>query len=363
MKPSTLKTGRSPSTQLRKVVFGGSPKKHDSHNQINRRHFLATSGAAMVLPLILPGCANFKTDEQRKAINYTFGPGSTAPYPVKKDTRFRVNNLRSGAIKTSQGWNVQDFAHSLFNPNSEEITISLKMDSDDPNFVFSNGQKGTFTKTYKVKPLFGVTDNVFRCPIFEKYKPDWPVSAETNFTGSVEFSSSKPFYYYLLHLTPACEAANVVDAYFAAWNPCRYDEAGVWDTDLNKFVIPYTNYWHNETTWKVGWHSTLVIRNNTDQTVTYAIRHIPFYGGQYNPESGQITFFKEESVDIRLQRNEEKRITLMELYGWSTNAMASMEGCLFISPDRTDATGNGTTMRLLIVPNESGKPLHDAISH
>lgn len=324
--------------------------------------FLTTNITRVVFAALLTvwSCSNPTSDEQIQAISY--GPDSTVPYPVKKDTVFRIDKLRSGAIKTEKGWNVQDFAHSLFNPNSEEITLNLKMVSDDPNFVFANGQIGTFTKIYKLKPMFGCTDNVFICPVFEKYKPNWPVSAKTNFTGSVEFSSSKSFYYYFLHETPVCESADVVEAYFNAWNPCRYDEAGVWDKDLNQFIIPYTNYWHNETSWKVGWHSTLVIRNNTEQAVTYTIRHIPFYGGQYNPDNGWITRFREQVVEVPVQKHEEKKVTLMELFGWSTIQMASMEGCLLISPDRTEATQLGTTMKLLIVPNESGKPLHDAIN-
>jgi hypothetical protein len=51
----------------------------------------------------------------------------------------------------------------------------------------------------------------------------------------------------------------------------------------------------------------------------------------------------------------------MELFGWSTAQMASMEGCLLISPNRSEAKQSGTKMKLLIVPNKSGKPLHDAI--
>ena len=79
-----------------------------------------------------------------------------------KSNDFRFDHLRAGAIRTARGWwNVQDFAHSLFNPNSEPITVNLKMVSDDPKFVFANGQVGTFTKSYSLKPLFGATDNVF----------------------------------------------------------------------------------------------------------------------------------------------------------------------------------------------------------
>ncbi|MBE0583139.1 MAG: sulfatase [Desulfofustis sp.] len=292
---------------------------------------------------------------------YHYGPGWTEPFPVEKDTFFRVDNLRSGSIKTEKGWSVQDFAHSFFNPNPDSITISLKMVSDDPGFVFSNDQVGTYTKSYHLKPMFGVTDNVFICPVFEKYSPDWPVSAGTNFTGSVEFSSPMPFYYYMLHPTPVCEAEDMPDAYFAAWNPCTYDEAGVWDPDLNQFIIPYTNYWHNTDPWAVGWYSTLVLKNNTDQIVNYTLRHIPFYGVQYNNENGWITRFTEQIVVLPVKGKEEKKFTLMELFRWSTTQTTGMEGCLLISPDIDNARQSGTSLNLLIFPNESGKPLHPAL--
>ena len=324
---------------------------------------LATSvTAAIVVAVILTvyGCGKSSSSKQVQAVSFC-SPSATGKQAGEKTTYYRVDNLRSGSIKTEKGWNVQDFAHSMFNPNSEEITINLKMVSDDSKFVFSNGQVGTYTKTYQIKPMFGVTDNVYICPAFEHYKPNWPVSAKANFTGSVEFSGSKPFYYFMLHQTPVGESNDLVEAYYTAWIPCEYDEPAVWDDDLKQFVIQYTNHWHNETSWPIGWHSTLVIKNNTDQQVTYTLKHIPFYGGQYNPKNGWITYFREQVVSVPLQKHEEKKITLMELYGWPSDNMSNMEGCLLISPDRIDAAKSGTTANLLIVPNESGEQLHDGL--
>ncbi len=67
----------------------------------------------------------------------------------------RFEKLRAGAIKTEKGWNVQDFASGFFNPNREAIIISMTMVSDNPNFRFTNGQVGTFTKAYKLWPMRG----------------------------------------------------------------------------------------------------------------------------------------------------------------------------------------------------------------
>lgn len=283
-------------------------------------------------------------------------------YYREKGTYFRFDHLRAGAIRTAKGWwNVQDFAHSLFNPNSEEITVNLKMTSDDPKFVFANSQVGTYTKAYHLKPLMGATDNVYLCPVFEsgKSKPNWPVSSRSNFTGSLEFSSSKPFYYFMLHETPEGVSPDLVKAYFMAWDPCEYDEPAVWDNDLNKFVIPYTNYWHDENSWRVGWYSELDIKNNTDQPLTYTLDHIPYYGGQYDPANPQVIKYKEQVVQLTLKPHEMKKLTLMKLFGWG-DKMSSMEGCLLITAGHAGAK-SGTSAGLMILTNNSGEPFHEVI--
>jgi hypothetical protein len=275
----------------------------------------------------------------------------------EKATMHRFEKLRAGAIKTANGWNVQDFASSFFNPNPEEITVTMKMVSDDPKFVFANGQVGTYTKTVKLRPMQGETDNIYiGSPTFGK--PEWPVAPLTNFTGSVEFSSSKPFYYYFLRETEVGEAPDATEAYFAGWRPWRDDVPAAWDNDLKQFVIPYTNYWHNENNWPIGWHSLLTLKNGTEQPVTYTLKHIPYYGGQFDPQNGQITRYKEQVVQLTLQQGDEKTVTLQNVFAWATDQMSSMEGCLLISPSPIDAR-SGTAIRLSVVPNDSGERLHD----
>lgn len=277
----------------------------------------------------------------------------------EKATVHRFEKLRAGAIKTTNGWNVQDFASSFFNPNPEEITVAMKMVSDDPKFVFANGRIGTYTKNVKLRPMQGETDNIYiGSPAFGK--PEWPVAPKTNFTGSVEFSSSKPFYYYFLRENNVGEALDATEAYFAGWKPWQDDVPAGWDDDLKQFVIPYTNYWHNEKSWPIGWHSLLKLKNGTEQAVTYTLKHIPYYGGQFNPKNGQITHYKEQVVQVVLQKGEEKKFTLQDLFGWATDQMSSMEGCLLISPSPVEAKV-GTAIRFSILPNESGERLHDAI--
>ena len=276
-----------------------------------------------------------------------------------KSTIFRFENLRSGAIKTKSGWEVQDFASGFFNPNSVQITITMKMVSDDPKFVFANGQVGTYTKTYEFRPMFGGTDNVYiGSAAFGK--ANWPVARGAYFTGSVEFSSSTPFYYYMLPVTGIGKDADITKAYFKAWNPMVEPVPVVWDHDLGQFVVPYTNYWHNENSWRVGWHSDLSITNFSDHPVTYTLKHIPFYGAQFNPKNGQMTRYKEQTVMMTLRPHEARTAPLQQLYGWAADQMSSMEGCLLIRPDRSDVEDK-TFIQFSVVPNDSGEPMHEVI--
>ncbi len=277
----------------------------------------------------------------------------------EKAIAHRFERLRAGAVKTEKGWNVQDFASGFFNPTLEEITVSMKMVSDNATFRFANGQAGTYTKIYKLRPMQGCTDNIYvGSPSFGK--PDWPVARGKNFTGSVEFSGSKPFYYYMLRETDIGEEPDATEAYFTAWKPWVDDVPVAWDEDLKQFVVPYTNYWHNETNWPIGWHSLLTLKNNTDQPVTYILKHVPFYGAQFNPKNGQVTRYKEQVVRVPLQGRGEKKVTLQDLFGWATDQMSAMEGCLLIKPDRTDAKGE-TAIRFSVIPNNSGERLHAMI--
>ncbi len=268
----------------------------------------------------------------------------------------RFEKLRAGAIKTEKGWNVQDFASAFFNPNREAITVTMTMVSDDPKFVFSNGKAGTYKKAYGLRPMQSQSDNIYiGSPAFEGPWP-WPVPRKTNFTGSVEFCGSKPFYYYMLRETDVGEKPDATDAYFAAWGPWRDDVPVVWDDDLRQFVVPYTNYWHYDTAWPVGWHSVLTLKNGTKGPVTYTLKHIPSYGAQFDPKHNRVTRYKEQVVRVPLQGGEEKRVALQDLFGWAADQMSAMEGYLLILHDRE--AKRKTAIRLSVIPNDSGRRLH-----
>jgi hypothetical protein len=274
--------------------------------------------------------------------------------------------MRSGAVKTETGWNVQDFALSLFNPNAEKLTVTWTMVSSDPAFVFANGQIGRYTKLIDLAPLSGTTDNVYISPAFEAAKPAWPVSPQTNFTGTVEFTSPKPFYLYLLPPTGIGESPDLTKAYFAAWGSPQGGDyyahgglRGVWDRDLRAFVIPYTIYWHNETNWyPYGCCSAVTVRNHTDRPVTYTVTHIPYYGGYYDPQTEEEVRLGPQEAQITLRGGEERQVRLPELYDWVPDRMYAFEGCLLVSPDKAEAAVGRTTVQLSILGNASETPLH-----
>jgi len=75
--------------------------------------------------------------------------------------------------------------------------------------------------------------------------------------------------------------------------------------------------------------------------VTYTVRHIPYYGGTYDPKTKEEIHFKEQSAQVTLQERKERQVALPALYGWPPDQMYAFEGCLLVSPDRAEAAGAG----------------------
>jgi hypothetical protein len=306
-----------------------------------------------VLPLGAAEPAPLPVAAPNTARHAVIEPGSSLG---EKARVHRFEKLRAGAIKTEKGWNVQDFASSFFNPNREPILVTMKMVCDDPKFLFSNGQVGTFTKAYRIRPMHSQSDNIYLgSPTQSRFCGQWPVGRETNFTGSLEFSSSKPFYYYMLRETEVGLRPDVTAAYFSAWDRWADDVPAAWDDDFKQFVVPYTNYWHNDSDWPVGWYSLLRLKNGTSGPVTYTIRHVPSYGALFDPKRNRVTHYREQVARLSLPAGEEKQVALQDLFGWAADQMSAMEGHLFILPDRDAKTE--TVIHLSVIPNVSGQRL------
>lgn len=73
-----------------------------------------------------------------------------------------------------------------------------------------------------------------------------------------------------------------------------------------------------------------------------------------------MTRYQEQVVEVVLQKGEERKMTLQDLFGWAADQMSSMEGCLLVRPSPREAKTQ-TAVRLSVPPNESGERLHEAI--
>lgn len=271
------------------------------------------------------------------------------------------SGMRSGVVRTANGWDAKDFAASLMNPNSEELTVSWKLTSDDPKYVFRDGRVGVWTGTKKIAAMQGATLNFYSPAAQGRYDPavtNFPVAALTNFTGSVEFSGSLPFYVFSGHQFESAEG--VADDPDMAWYKAWYAGASdvvpaAWDSDLGEFVIPYTNYWHNVREWPTGWHSTLTLKNNTERTVIYSIQHSVNYGRRKDPAEHCVSAeVRNQTVEIALAKGQELSTTLESLFNWPINQTSYLEGILLIRPDLSAAGGKGTTVASSMVPNTFG---------
>jgi hypothetical protein len=281
-------------------------------------------------------------------------PQSTAV----KNTRFDYAHLRSGSIKTQDGWNFADFAISLMNPNSVPLDVVMTLRSDDPHFQFRGGKIGTWSRTFHMAPLSVMTANIFGYPTLALlYLENFPVREGTNFTGSVELSAPLPFYSYSGHdfETQTAVDPDEVVAYDKAWDSWQNAVPVVWDTDLHVFLVPYTNFWHNEKSYPTGWHTELTVTNNSQSTATYHISHKPGYGGEQDPMLGcRVTKpFVEQNKSIVLAPGESLHTTLEDFYGWNKERTTAMEGWLTIQAE-PESAASGTAVAVTVLPNPTG---------
>ncbi len=56
-----------------------------------------------------------------------------------------------------------------------------------------------------------------------------------------------------------------------------------WDSDIQRWVIPFTNFYHNDTEWPEGWETTVEVQNSsgTFQTFTLFNQSYPYWGGPH----------------------------------------------------------------------------------
>ena len=324
------------------------------------------NGRGLVLPLVLTGCLFAARNYAREIPGDPDGgssqaqaPSGPTPSAAAKSTHYIASGLRAGAIKTSNGWNLKDFAASIMNPNSVEITVTWKLISDDSKFAFRDGSLGTWTQTFKIPPMSSGTFNVYCPQVAEVHIPTVTVCAVpalTNFKGSTEFSSSLPFYAYSGHEFETGEATNADPdrAWYDAWDAWQDAVPVIWDPDLQQFVVPYTNFWHNVKDYPVGWHSTLSIKNNSGQRVSYLIQHKPIWGAFKDPTSGcREEDMSDQTFPLVLDKGQELNTSLEGLFGWPSNETSAMEGIILIRPTPITAAAQ-TSISSWVGPNSFG---------
>ena len=297
----------------------------------------------------------------------TAGLAQAQPVPstAAKNTRFEYTHLRSGSIKTPQGWNFADFAIGLMNPNSAPIDVVMTLRSDDPHFQFRDGKTGTWSRTFHMAPFSTVTANVFGYRVLAYlYPANFPVSEGTNFTGSMELSAPLPFYSYSGSdfVAQAAVDADEVVAYDKAWDPWQGVVPATWDDDLHLFVVPYTNYWHNAKSFPAGWDTVLTVTNNSKSPATYLVRHKPGYGGEQDPMLGcNVTKpFVEQTKSIVLGPGESLHTTLEDFYGWNKDWTAAMEGMLTVQAE-PESFASSTAVTVTVLPNLTGAQSCEAL--
>ena len=158
----------------------------------------------------------------------------------------RFEKLRAGAIKTANGWNVQDFASSFFNPNPRgnhrdhedgQRRSEVRLRQWSSRHVHEDFQAAAHAGRVRITstsahPPSGSPSGLWRP------RP----------TSPVPWSSPVPS----PSTTTSCERTTLAKPPMRPKRTLRAGNRGgmtclaAWDDDLKQFVVPYTNYWHNE---------------------------------------------------------------------------------------------------------------------
>jgi hypothetical protein len=266
-------------------------------------------------------------------------------------------------VQTSAGnWSVQDFAFHLVNPSTQNIDVLWKFVADDPNFVFTDGARGTKVKQLSLDARGYQSLNVAGPEIYPFEIPTY-----SNFTGSVEFigcvRGGNPcvpakFYAYLLPETPKKSGVDPNAAWYEAWDEWKDVSIPVgFDQELGSFVVPYTNYWHNVTDFPKGWYSQLSITNTGDTTAVYRVEHVPDAYSKRVPEGGGCSFqtYSRQTANVSVPAGAVRTVDLQDLFGWSTNTASFAEGYVLVKPP--EGFRSNTIVGSKVLPGGTGTAL------
>ena len=301
------------------------------------------------------------------------------------------------------GYEVRDFFYSVLNPNvfsrngnriNGNIWIQVTLTADDPNFVYINtcvnkNAQGRCVGTYKFEPIFfnpytqrerwlghavNMISTVFpacesgqtftwrgtvRLESIEKALP-WDQNTIVNIQPFYSFNPVKGS-------APPGSGQLACVAYKNAWQ--AYDVWGdvSYDSDIQRLVVPYANFWHNDTAWEKGWQTKVLLRNHTGATVTYTIEnHLSdgSHGGTHAATSPCIPSAVsgacaeandcEIETSVTLANGQSALIDAFRFHVPDT-VRTSHDAVLFI---RSNPLRAGTQPACRVFPNTSGSPCH-----
>jgi hypothetical protein len=293
--------------------------------------------------------------------------------PGDKKARFEYPGLEFGWERGGQGFLVRDFALAVANPNASTITVTVTLVADDPEFVyppdsFCAGAIGVCTwYTYQrtLAPYsHGERWLAGNWNVMGGAFPIYPSETFLRWRGTVVLESQPalPFYSFdPRSFSISGTGPTVADGWFAGWNVWGANVPVSWDRDLQMFVVPYANFWHNWDAWIAGWQTQVTFTNGTASPVTFDVENHLYSGGfgtadQPCPPGGwDGRPFPADMLElpVTLAPGETRTMDLFRAQLPAPDIAAhSLESVLFIRTDH--ASPDGLSVQVNISPQPSG---------
>ncbi|MFB3906518.1 MAG: hypothetical protein ACE15E_24005 [Acidobacteriota bacterium] len=277
-------------------------------------------------------------------------------------------------------WLVVDAAFKVYNPAPVTNAIRSTLTAvDNPNFEFSDGSRGTYVFDDIIAAPYAdlisnggfLAGNMFTGAISPpaEWQPEWT----QYFSLTVESLSGQPFYLYgpADGFIAAGTGSTPQVAFHTAWKYFSDYVPVEWDSDIQRWVIPYTNFYHNDTEWPEGWQTIVEVQNSSGglRSFTLFTQSYPYWGGPHgHPGSPPAVCMAEEYTPCGLCDKVHHFRTLCEDFNVSSGGTILQDAFRFhIDHDGarsgTDggaalqiSSGNpsGIEVRARISPNSSG---------
>lgn len=290
-----------------------------------------------------------------------------------KQIRFEYTGMEAYAKEISPGWEVQDFAAGIGNPNPDTIWVQVSFISDDPNYVIDCPHvTGGCSAYYGPREISGYTPSNpwigtnwnFMNVSFPGVQDNRPFQwTGTVIIESIDYNgiSAKPFYSFDPHLFTIRGSSqnSLEDAYFKGWDVWGSDIPTSWDPDQKVFFTSYGNFWHNWPDWPNGWQTKMTLTNNKSVPVTFTVRNHLYSGFQGTAQHLCPTGPPIRTQDMlvytyTLQPGAQKTIDVFR-DGLSDAEIAahSLESVLTVEPSISDPSSLSVSVR--VSPNAAGK--------